>query len=264
MMHGISRNARLFMRIQKYDWTSRLAYRLQFIMWVVSSSFSTIVSYAVVTVIYSVSSGIPGWGYFQLLALSATANLMYGVSLYFVNPYNTARSLRTGGIDVYITKPYNPVLRMLADSGSLLNIGNVAGGVILLAYAVISLSPSTEAVVAFAAIFILGLVVAPLFVLFFTILMYVIFKSGNFINWFLTNVRTAVSYPIGIYGILGTLVFTVLLPFGLATFYPSSVLVAKMSYASMLAVAAFEVALIALFYKGSMWLIKNHYQSGGG
>jgi ABC-2 type transport system permease protein len=252
------------MKIQKYGWVSMLAYRLQVIMWIVTSSFSTIMSYAVVTVIYNVSSGIPGWSYFQLLALSATANLMYGVSFYLVNPYNTAKSLRTGGIDVYITKPYNPVLSMLARSGNLSNIGNVAGGVILLAYAMMNLSPSTAAVAAFAAIFILGLAVAPLFVLFFTILMYVIFKSGNFINWFMTNVRTAVSYPIGVYGIIGTLIFTVLLPFGLATFYPSSALLARISYISVLAVAAFEVALIVMFYKGSLWLIKNHYQSGGG
>lgn len=67
-----------------------------------------------------------------------------------------------------------------------------------------------------------------------------------------------------IYGAFGVALFTVAVPFGIAVSYPAQLLLGKLPPLSGLAVMAFEILLIALLYKFSMWALANKYESGGG
>ena len=54
---------------QKFTWKSAIYYRLQSVLWLASSVFSAIIAIVFVSVIYGLSSGFPGWSYYQVLTL---------------------------------------------------------------------------------------------------------------------------------------------------------------------------------------------------
>src|SRR5271154_2210166 len=100
MLKSFFRNMKAWYDIDRVGWKSVLVYRLQALIWGSASIFSTITGFVIVTVIYAVSSGIPGWSYFQLLALTAMANISGGTLSYFVSIYGMIKQMRTGGIDI--------------------------------------------------------------------------------------------------------------------------------------------------------------------
>jgi ABC-2 type transport system permease protein len=264
MIRSMLRSARMYHKLDLMGWKEILIYRLQMLVWFVGSIFSTITGFVIVTVIYGVSAGIPGWSYFQLLALTSIANMAGGVLAYYVSIYTMVSKMRNGGIDMMLTKPVNPVIYIIMLFASQSSAPTIASGTLMLAYSLWNLHIAPLAFLLFIPTFLLGAVVVVLFGVSFGLTLYVIFKEGRFGYWFLDSLQNATNYPLKIYGGLGVTVFTVLIPFGVAVFYPAELLLGRISYASTAAIVAFELLLIFLFYRFSKWVIENKYVSGGG
>jgi ABC-type uncharacterized transport system permease subunit len=102
-----------------------------------------------------------------------------------------------------------------------------------------------------------------MFLLMLTLLSYVLFNSAGYMQWVANIASTAARYPLTIYGLPGILLFTVGLPVGLASFYPSALVFGKVSAELTALIIGVEALSIALYYYTSKWLTKK-YRSGGG
>jgi ABC-2 type transport system permease protein len=264
MLKQFLRNLRAWYNLDMMGWKSVLVYRLQAIIWGSASVTSTITGFVIVTVVYSVSSGIPGWSYFQLLALTSLANITGGVFTYCVSIYSTVKSMRNGKLDVFLTKPLNPVMYTISAFSSRQAATAIAGGVLMLCYSLLHLSVGLPQVAYFLVTFLLGIILAVMFGFAFGMLMYVLFKNGRFGYSLLQSLQNATSYPLSIYGTFGVALFTVVVPFGVAVSYPAEILLGKLPPLAGLAIIAFEVLLTLGLYKFSMWVLNNRYESGGG
>lgn len=263
MLGSIRRNVRIFASSQRYKWLSFLIYRTQAFGWLSLFMLSTVSSILSISVIYSVSSGIQGWSYFQVLALSGLASAAIGAAMYFVNPYHTVIDMRNGVFDQVLTKPYNTAVLILSRSGSAAPAGAIASGLALFAYSIANTGFGIAALAFSVALFVLGCLALVMFMMFITILSYVLFKSAGYLNWITNIAGETAAYPLPIFGVAGMALLTVALPVGLAAFYPAQLVFGKADYATGAALGVLAVALAYAFYRGSLWLLR-FYSSGGG
>ncbi|MCL4388071.1 ABC-2 family transporter protein [Candidatus Marsarchaeota archaeon] len=263
MLENISRNLRMYYSSQKVLWKDIAIYRMQFIVWIFVFMLSTVASVVTITIIYNVSSGVAGWSYYQMLVVSSLANMMIGLVLYNISPQRLARTMRNGQFDQRILKPYNPVVTMLSLYGTKTSIGSVISGALVFGYAAYMAGISASGLFEMLFIFAFGVVSLTMFLLTITLLSYVLFNSAGYMQWITNIASRAAQYPLTIYGLPGTLLFTVGLPVGLASFYPSALVFGKVSQVSVVLVIGVEALSIAVYYCACKWLTKK-YRSGGG
>jgi ABC-2 type transport system permease protein len=263
MFEDVTKNLRFFLLSLKYNWLSFLVYRTQAFVWMVVSTFSTLSGLISISVIYSISGGLPGWSYFQMLALVGMANMVYSIINFMIGPQTFVRALRNGGFDQALTKPYDPIISIFARYGTPYNIGGIISGIGLLAYALSNTAVNALSIVSSILLFGFGAAAVVMFLVMISLVSYVLFRSGNYLQWITAITTSASQYPLAIYGLAGTLLLTVGFPIGLASFYPAEMLFLKINYVYFLAILVLSVVLFIIFYKTSKWLLK-FYTSGGG
>ncbi len=261
---GPMRTIKTFLYAQKIHWKSALYYRLQTMLWLMSSIFSVAVSIVFVSVIYNFSGGFPGWSYYQVLALVGIANIAGNTINYFINIYSLIDDMAKGGIDSILTKPVNPIIFILSRFGFVQGVSGIVGGLIVTIYAASHFKVPLSGLIFTIISLPLAIACIVLFVLSFGLAMYIFFKRASFVDWFFSNMMIATRYPLSIFGSIGILVFTIVLPLGLATYYPAELLLGKLGYASGAWLILMEIALTYSFYKFSMWVLREKYASGGG
>ncbi len=257
-------NVKTFFFSQKIAYKSMLYYRLQSIFWFLSSILNVFVSVVFVLVIYGISGGFAGWSYYQMLLLIGIANCTFSLVSYFINVYSLTSSMNIGGLDILLTKPINPLIFIFSRFGSVQSISGAIGGIAIAAYAAANLNISYMGLI--YAIVLLPLAIACIVFFFLSIGlgMYILGGDADFVEWFLNDIKFAASYPLGVFGTIGAVIFTIFLPFGLATYYPSELILGKIGYAQGTLILVLEIALLYIFYSFSMWIITTKYRSGGG
>ncbi len=260
---GIADSIRFYLASQYLAWKTAISYRFSFVLWLIYSTFSEIYAVIAITVIYTVSSGIAGWSYYQMLLLSAAATMVLGAIYYHIESRMVVNKMRNGGYDGLFSKPYGLVTIMLSTSGGTTEISGFVSGLLVFAYSAIKLRLPLESVLVYLAVFGIGTFALLLFVLMLTALTYLLFKSSSFMNNFLGFLSTAASYPINIYGPVFSLLFTVVVPIGIATYYPAGMIFGKISPGAIAIVIVLSVLVGAISYK-LFYAIMKHYSSGGG
>ncbi len=263
MLDGIFRNLKMYNASQKVLWKDITIYRAQFIVWIFVFMMSTVASVVTITIIYDVSSGVAGWSYYQVLVISSLANIMIGVVFYNISPQRLARSMRDGQFDQRIFKPYNPIVTMLSLYGTKTSVGSIISGALVFGYAAYMAHISAIALFEMLLIFAFGVVSLIMFILMVTVLSYVLFNGAEYMQWVSNIASRAAQYPLTIYGLPGTLLFTVGFPIGLAAFYPSALAFGKIAPESVMLVIAIEAFMTAVYYYACKRLTKK-YRSGGG
>lgn len=262
-MTGMGANLKMYMLSQLYSWRSFTVYRTQAAVWLITNSLSTVASFITITIIYNVSSGIPGWNYFQLLALSSLANIALSLMNYNLTPRYVAKQMRLGALDPLLLKPYNPLLSILARGGFKGSIGNVLSGLVMLAYALAGLHATALQVAYIAVAFSLGTAAFLLFMVMLTLLSYVAFRSAGYTQWVINIAGRAAGYPLSIYGLAGMVLLTVGMPVGFASFYSASAIAAPMAWWQTALLLLGELGLSLLYYKISMKLMGMYTSASG-
>jgi len=234
-------------------------------VWLLYSAIAVINSFIAITIIYNVSAGISGWSYYQMLLLAASTNIVMGVSAIFASNGGWAiiTKMRSGGIDPYLVRPYTTLAVMLSNFGDVEQLSAVAGGLIMFAYAALNLRISLASFLIFAVLFSLGLSVFVMFTMMITIVVYYIFKSGHFLFELNDIISNAGRYPLKVYPLLGQVVFSLLLPIGIASYYPSAAMLSEASPVGVAEVAIVSVLLFWISHRLFYSLMKK-YTSGGG
>jgi ABC-type uncharacterized transport system permease subunit len=242
---------------------SLFAYRFQASLWFFVALMDVLNVLVTITVIYGVSSGIAGWSYAQMLALAGFSSTAFGILFFLMNPFNLIMAMRNGSADQLFTKPYNKIVMVFSKYGSFNLISLIFGGIALLVYGIMNTQFSILPLIASIFLFLLGTTAMLMFILFISLLSYVLFKSGSYINWLTGIIQNASQYPLFIYGSVFMVLLTVAAPIAIATFYPAELIFMKVSITTVAEVAAATIVMAYLFYKGSMYLFR-FYTSGGG
>ena len=260
---SFTRAVAFFLLNELYGFKYFLTYRLQSAIWVIYDAFTSLYGLITLTIIYSVSSGIAGWSYYQILALSSTATMVVSVLYVVINPWTMVQNMREGKMDTHLIRPYGIITILLSSFGDVTSIGGLPTGAAIFTFAMLHISFSALPFLAYLAMVIAGTIALILFVLMFTLLSYHLFKSANFVNRLIGVLSTAGSYPLNIFGSFLLLIFTVVLPIGIASYYPPEVLFGKISALPYIEVLVVILAVAFASYKASQALIKR-YASGGG
>jgi ABC-2 type transport system permease protein len=262
--NDITDSIAFFAWVWVYRFKTFFTYRGQVAIWFTYSSLTSFYSLITMSIIYSVSSGVPGWSYFQILVLSYMVTVAMNILYFTIDPWDLVREMRFGGLDMQLVRPYGVVTLLLSMPDVWpIAIGGIVSGVAILIFALLHVSFSIMSLLGFVFMFSLGSISFVLFTLLFTILSYHLFKSAGFIGRITNVLSTAGNYPLSIYGAVITLLFTVVLPIGIASYYPAEALFGELSALSYTAVIAIEIVVAAISYKGIYALMKR-YTSGGG
>lgn len=264
MASQISRELSYYLASAYYTAKSFFVYRAQAWMWMLQALLALLLAFVSVTVIYSVSSGIAGWSYYQLLFLTYLTALTVWAIAFVANPWEVPYVLRTGQLDSYMTRPFSVLAITFANSRSVSSLfSGVFGSLAFLTYASLRLQLSPLLVAEFVPLYLLGLAALTMFTQALAVLSYKLMKSGFFINQAMTTMQTLSNYPLSAYGGTVQLLCTVFIPIGIAVYYPVEFLLGDLTAPVYLALVALSVAAILVFY----WLfnrLMRSYESGGG
>jgi ABC-2 type transport system permease protein len=259
---GIEDSVRYILVSQYYGWKSFFIYRLQAVISLISTAVYMTTSILTIVVIYSVSTGIPGWDYYHLLFLSLLSGLTISMVGYF-NFYNIPRLLREGNYDAYFTKPIGKLSLMLCSPNAVSSPTGIVATAALLCYVGSIIGFQIQNALLFLGMFAVGLAAFLLFLTMLSVLSYRLIKSGTFINRMANLVGKAAQYPLPIYGIAIQSVFSVMIPVGIAVYYPTEAFFGTISptvcvYAVIVGVA------VALLSRMALYRLMQGYSSGGG
>jgi len=247
-----------------YNVKSFFTYRAQAWMWVIQALISLLFSLVGVTIIYSISSGITGWSYYQLLFLTYLMSLTFGIAVFLSNPWDLPQALRTGQFDSLMTRPFSVLNLSFVNSRAVSAlISTVAGSIVFLAYISLQLRLSLPLIAAFLPLYLMGVAALVMFLEVLAVLSYKLMKSGNFINQAMNAMGTLSNYPLSVYGNAVQLFFTLFVPIGIAGYYPLQVLLGNVTpelYAFLFALSA---VFIFVFHRLFNRLMRS-YESGGG
>ncbi len=263
MENRLINDLRFFLLCQLYFWKDFFVYRTQVVIWASYSLINLFYGYVTIAVIYNVSSGITGWNYYQMLFLVSTGALVFNVLNYVFMPDWANQLLRRGGIDTRLVRPYGRVTIFLSLSGALSSIVAVAAAFLVLAYSALKLGLGP---VTFAGYFVLlaaGTVALMLLTLMLTVLTYILIKGANTVSRLQGFMVQAARYPLPVYGIIGQLIFTLVIPVGLASYYPSEAVLGIINPLVFFGALAVAAAISVVSYLGFNRLMQ-YYTSGGG
>ena len=262
-MDRLADNLNFFIESQKNSWKGFWIYRSQFLIWAMAEVLVILNMVVAITVIYSVSNGIHGWSYFQILALSSVSVMVFGVFDYLVIPWNIVNKLRNGSMDMWFTKPYSYLLILSSNFGNVTAFAGFLGGLLLFIYSAMHLGLQAMQMVYFSVLFIAGTIAFYLFLTMLTILAYHLFRSGQFVDNMENMLGNVGRYPLSIYGIIGQLAFTLVIPIGIAYYYPAEALLGTISPAGFAAAFLLSV-VIAIASRQVFYMLVRNYSSGGG
>ncbi len=254
---------KFYLLLQSYAWKIQFIYRADFIMYAFTSAIYIIITLVFVGVIYTVTFSVAGWSYFQLLLLIAIAGLGINISDYLIDSGFVFDVLWNGGFDNYLTKPHNPLLYVIGESTDTAAIGDIAGYLILFVYAAMNTQFSAPALLAFLILFILGVAVLSMLQVLFLAISYKFINKAGWVGLIIDLAENFSRYPLTLYGIIGVVLFTIVVPLGIATFYPAGIIVGKLSLAGYLVVIAIGVILAFMFYKLSKYLLRSYTSAMG-
>jgi ABC-2 type transport system permease protein len=261
---GIEESLAFFAFTMVYKFKTMFAYRFQALIWIIWSGFTSFYSLITLTIIYNVSSGIPGWSYFQILALSYVMTVALNVIWLIIEPWQIVDDMKVGALDPRLIRPYGIVTILLSMPDLWpVSIAGVAGGLFILVYSLYHVSFSIVSLLEFIPLFVGGIAALILFITMMSLVSYYLFRSAHFVSRMMSVLSTAGSYPLSVYGTILTLLFTVALPIGVASYYPSEVLFGRISTLQYLAAWTIIILVIVGSYNAINTLMK-HYTSGGG
>ena len=249
---------------QVYEWKSFFAYRADSLLWLFYSAFAGIFSLITITVIYNVSSGFPGWNYYQMLILSSTIVMVIDAIEYNVNSWDVIRSMRRGMLDMQMVRPYGLATIMISTQSSAKTlISGFATGLAIFVYAALMLHLSLAYIITFLGIVAIGTYAFMMFWLMLTVLSYHLFKSGMFMDGLINTLSVVGSYPLSVFGTIIMLLFSILVPIGIAVYYPAELVFGKINMVFSIAIILFSLALAFVSYK-LFYVLMRYYTSGGG
>lgn len=256
------RDMHIFMLMQHYMWKEVLAYRVSSLFLLFAVALGPLINFAFITIIYTVSSGIGGWSYYQLLLLGGVSSLAVSIMYYFVQPWGLTELMKEGGLDIYLVRPFSPYLTILA-LGNPFSISGAGTGALIIAYSAMHLGIGPLQALEFIIMLILGTAVLVAFMVVFSLVIYRLMRSANWTHSLINIFNEFASYPLTIYSILGVFVLSFIVPVGIATYYPVALLAGKLGFTTFALMALMSLVFIYIFKRLFYTELKDYTSAHG-
>ena len=219
-----------------------------------------------VFIIYTLSPGIPGWNMYEFILLVGIFTLVMGIWHAFFSgiAWLTTEIVLHGELDNVLVRPYNTLSYLMAAGVDIEGFGEIIAGlaIILLAVLELSITISLLNVAYMLLILFLALIFTFSISVFIAALSVKFVQATALLDLFYHTMEFGKN-PLTIYGAAGVAIFTFILPFGLAAFYPAQALLGTLSLDIF--VKLIIVTLFILIISKSIWNYSLHsYSSAGG
>jgi ABC-2 type transport system permease protein len=252
----------LYWHVLSMQLRSRMSFRLNFFVMLVGVFLREAATLALMVVLVQKFDGLAGWRTWEIAFLYSFVTLTFRNFSSFVGGIGTIPALvRTGEMDVYLLTPSDPLFLINCRNTmiwrSFYNIGIFAVTLYCAYQAGIAFTPG--AVCCLAVLILCGMfILFAVYLIVYAAAIRVVEVSA--LLKILDGVyKQYMVYPIPIYGRVAAWIFTFLLPLGLASYYPSGVLLNRVSGLTMgwgtLAIAAAAclwVAAALLLWRASI------------
>ena len=245
---------------------SELSYKAGSIIMMVSFAITEIVSLATIYLIVGSVPAIGIWTFETLAFLFGFTLVPKAIDHMFTDELwiLAYRAVRRGDLDIYMTRPLNPLFQYIAKTFKWDGIGEFVVGIVIMAIF------APQAGIAWSASGVIGLILCAVFGIFcftgikllFASLAFWVKNAGIFLN-IVYNFSNYAKYPVRYMGKAFTSIMFFVIPFGLFLYYPVECLVtgANIWWAVLWsAVAAVVLMTLAL----TAWHIGiSNYESAG-
>lgn len=260
------RYSSLFKKTFALELSSEMAYKTNFLIKSFALITADLIGPLVMMLIYTNSSGIPGWSFEEFLLFQGTFIFVIGLShfLLMMIPVHVIDNVREGTFDKILIKPYNPLMYLSFTSIDLEGLAEVFGGLFLIIYSFIKLDLNLFSLNTIFYIFLILMAFVFLYGCFILMssLAFLFVKSFGLFDLFF-KIMDVARYPINIYEGGMRFLFTFIIPIGIVSFYPASVLLKELSVISVGSV----LVIILLFLVFSIWMwnkaIRKYTSAGG-
>lgn len=243
-----------------------MAYKWNFIIKSIGIITWDLVGPLIILLIYTYSSGVPGWAFEHFILLIGTLELTTGIGkfLFIEFPFDVVDAIREGEFDLYLLKPYNPLTFLSLTGVDLDSIINVIIGLILIIFAFIKLELTLLSIntLIFILLVFFGVVFLHAAMILIAAIAVIAVKSFALFDLFF-KIFDIVRYPITIYTPEIRFFLTFLLPIAVTSFYPAQALMSGLSLKTILSVC---IPLL-FFWTASVFIWKialKKYSSAGG
>jgi ABC-2 type transport system permease protein len=260
----------LYRRLIGVQLRSQLAYRVSFLMGVLSVGLGNLAEFATLALVLARFEGIGAWGMREIAFLYGMVSTAFGImDLVFggFDPQSFGRAVRRGTFDLFLLRPIDLTLQVLGSTFELRRLGRIGQGAAILIIALPRVQ-WTLLKVAYLPVVLASLVLfyGALFVAGATITFWTI-QSIEAMNILTYGGSEMMSYPMHIYGRDLRRFFTYIVPAVFLNYYPSLYFLdlpdpfGMPAYAPFLAplVAAAMMAAALAFWRFGI----RHYASTG-
>ena len=257
---------RIWLGSTKLELSNELSYRFNFILKTIAVLLTSIIVPIISLLIYTISSGIPGWSLEEFLLMNGTFLFVGGLAETFFNSmtWRTITTVWRGNYDIHLIRPVRPLVSASLETFNPDGVPTIFVGAAIITAALLKLNLAFNITNFLLYFLIIGLALVFMYAINVAIiaLSFVFLKTWALANAF-EDIMGLGKYPLTIYGSMGMLAFTLLFPVGLAAFYPAQAILGQLS---MLMIG--KLALVAFAFLGfsllvwSLWIKK--YTSAGG
>ncbi|MGD0544107.1 MAG: ABC-2 family transporter protein [Candidatus Acidiferrales bacterium] len=263
---AVKRHALLFFDYFTQYAKVRVSYRGDFFISLGTSFAATIFGLGFVIILFQKATQLAGWRFEEVMFLYGFSLIPYGIfNIVSLNLYDFGNNfIIEGKFDRVLLRPVSSLFQVLFETFRIESLQEVATGIFCLWWASRRLGLAW-APAKFAMLFFFGTCAAIIYVSIFLLLTTVCFWFEDRIGvhppiW---NVIAFGRYPLSIYSGVVQFFLCWIIPFGLASFYPSVRLLGRTvhpEYAPLVPVVAFAFLTLAI----SLWNIgTRHYASTG-
>lgn len=235
----------LYWKVISMQLRSRMSFRLNFFVMLMGVFLREVATLALMVVLVQKFDGLAGWKTWEIAFLYSFVTLTFRNFSSFVGGIGQIPSfIRTGEMDVYLLTPSDPLFLINCRNTmiwrSFYNIGILAVTIYCAYRAKIAFTP--KGILCLAVLILCGtFILFAIYLIVYAVSIRVV--EVNALLKILDSVyKQYMIYPISIYGRIAVWVFTFLLPLGLASYYPSGVLLGRIARLTLgwgtLAVAA--------------------------
>ncbi|MDY6776976.1 MAG: ABC-2 family transporter protein [Candidatus Nanohaloarchaea archaeon] len=217
-------------------WKSRMVYKWDFILGFSGQFLATAVSIAFITLLYTQTNSIGGWGYYEILFLSGFGGtILFLHHVFLFNIFHLGEDfIIEGRMDRLLVRPLSPLFQVYAHGMGDDDLSKLIVNAALVLYVApkigIALTPANllygAASLVSGVLFIAGLYLAFATTAFWT------GKSEAAIS-ILFTLSEFRKYPYSIYGGAVQVLLVTLIPIGLAILFPASYLLGKPGHGTL-------------------------------
>ncbi len=239
-----------------------MQYRADFFLQVISIGIGLLTALLGLGVVFGQTEQIGGWTHTDLVALIGIQMLVRGLISLVVRPsmQQLMEGIRQGTLDFMLTKPADSQLLASVAQVNVAAIADVAAGIAVLVFALVTLGGSIGLAEAagFAIVLLAGLVIIYSFLLLLSTCAFWFVKLENILVIFNTMFDGAGSWPITIFPGWMRVSLTFVIPVAFAVTVPAQSLTGRLTAPFALG----AVALAAAFALGGRWFWRfglKHY-----